>query len=81
MTMKTIAAGTFKTHCLKLMDDVRDKRESIVITKNGTPVAKLVPVPGKAKDILGCMRGAARIVDLVTPLTRPGDWGKDPQLD
>ena len=37
-------AGEFKAKCLKLMNEVRQKREPIVITKRGTPVAKLVPV-------------------------------------
>ena len=33
--MKTMAAGAFKVHCLKVMDEVQKKRETIVITKRG----------------------------------------------
>lgn len=43
-TMKTIAAGRFKDLCLKMLDDVEESRQSVVITKRGRPVAKLVPV-------------------------------------
>ena len=42
--MKTIAAGKFKATCLAIMDEVQARRESVVITKNGKPVAKLIPV-------------------------------------
>ena len=46
MATKTreIPAGEFKTHCLALLDEVRDTREEIIVTKRGKPVAKLVPI-------------------------------------
>jgi len=44
MKTKTIAAGQFKVHCLAIMDEVQAKREAVVITKRGKPVAKLGPV-------------------------------------
>lgn len=58
-----IPAGEFKAKCLKLMDTVSRKREAIVITKRGRPVAKLVPVdePGKPKPLFGYMAGMAEI--------------------
>ena len=42
--MKQMAAGAFKVHCLAVMNEVQSKRESVLITKRGKPVAKLVPV-------------------------------------
>ena len=36
----TIAAGEFKAKCLKLMDEVAEKRKTLVITKRGKPVAQ-----------------------------------------
>ena len=41
--MKTIPAGQFKTHCLSLLKDVAQNRETFVITKYGKPVARLLP--------------------------------------
>ena len=41
--MKKMAAGSFKIHCLAVMDEVQAKRETVVITKRGKPVAKLIP--------------------------------------
>ena len=37
--MKKMAAGSFKVHCLAVMDEVKAKREIVVITKHGKPVA------------------------------------------
>jgi prevent-host-death family protein len=42
--MKTVAAGKFKDLCLKMLDEVEESRQPVVITKRGRPVAKLVPV-------------------------------------
>jgi prevent-host-death family protein len=41
--MKSIAAGKFKNVCLKTLDEVAATKTSVVITKRGRPVAKLVP--------------------------------------
>ena len=42
--MRTMAAGKFKATCLAVMDEVQAKREPVIVTKNGKPVAKLVPL-------------------------------------
>jgi len=45
MVRKTrqIAAGQFKTHILRLLDEVAETGEEIEVTKRGKVVAKLVP--------------------------------------
>ena len=43
-TSREVPAGEFKTKCLALLDEVRDTREEIIVTKRGKPVAKLVPI-------------------------------------
>lgn len=74
--MKKIAAGKFKANCLAIMDEVQSKRESVLITKRGKPVAKLVPVEDKADDIFGFLKGKITITgDIVSPLP-PEDWGE-----
>jgi prevent-host-death family protein len=73
--MKKIAAGKFKTHCLAIMDEVQKKRETVVITKRGKPIAKLAPAETDADDIFGFMKGKISILgDIVSPLP-PEDWG------
>jgi prevent-host-death family protein len=75
--MKTMAAGSFKTHCLAVMDEVQAKREAIVITKHGKPVVKLVPADKGADDIYGFLAGQGAIVgDTVSPAISGGEWGE-----
>ncbi len=64
-----IAAGAFKARCLKLMDEVRNSRVPVVITKRGEAVAKLVPVDDRPPPLFGCLRGSVTIVgDIVAPI-------------
>lgn len=64
-----MAAGEFKSHCLQILDQVRDSRTEVIITKRGKPVAKLVPVdPEEPEPIFGRMRGTVKIHgDIVGP--------------
>ncbi len=74
--MKTMPAGKFKVHCLAVMDEVQSKREAVIITKRGKPVAKLVPVEKEKDDIFGFLKGKGRILgDIVSPLISPDEWG------
>jgi prevent-host-death family protein len=76
MKTKTIPAGKFKVHCLAIMDEVAAKREAVVITKRGKPVAKLVPVEKEKDDIYGFMKGKGKILgDIVSPIISPEEWG------
>jgi prevent-host-death family protein len=66
--MKKMTAIFFKVHCLAIMDEVQAKRETVVITKHGKPVAKLVPADKKKDDIFNFMAGKGTIVgDIVSP--------------
>jgi prevent-host-death family protein len=53
--MKSIAAGKFKDRCLKIVDDVAATRTTVVITKRGRPMAKLVPYvqPARKRSLAG----------------------------
>lgn len=74
--MKTMAAGEFKVHCLKVMDEVQSKRQAVLITKRGKPVAKLVPVEKEKDDIFGFMKGKVKVLgDVVSPVLTPEEWG------
>jgi len=74
--MKKMAAGVFKANCLAVMDEVQAKRETVVITKHGKPVAKLVPVDSQVDDIFGFLRGKIKITgDIVSPALTPEEWG------
>lgn len=74
--MKKVAAGAFKANCLAIMDEVRAKRETVVITKRGKPVAKLVPIEAQSDDLFDSLRGKVTIVgDIVSPALTLKEWG------
>ena len=74
--MKKMAAGIFKAKCLKVLDEVQSRRETVVITKRGKPVAKMVPIRTEKDPIFGYMAGKIRITgDVVGPILTWKEWG------
>lgn len=74
--MKTVAAGKFKETCLRLLDEVGETGEPIVITKRGKAVAQLTAVkPVRADDWRGAMRDRGEIRgDLTAPAVSSDEW-------
>ena len=66
---QTIKASEFKARCLMLMDEVAESGNQIVITKNGSPVSRLVPYRNKPKAPFGRDRDRIRILgDIIEPI-------------
>lgn len=74
--MRTIPAGEFKARCLRIMEEVRTKRVSVLITKKGRPLAKLVPADDDGADeVFGRLQGVLEIAgDVESPVAPPEDW-------
>jgi prevent-host-death family protein len=75
-TMKTMPAGEFKARCLRVMEHVRKYRTSVVITKKGKPVAKLVPPDEPRVDVFGCLADRIELIGDVESSVLPpiGAW-------
>jgi prevent-host-death family protein len=74
--MRRMAAGFFKVHCLAVIDEVQAKRESVLITKHGKPVAKLVPADKNIDDIYDFLGGKGAVTgDVVPPMISEEEWG------
>ena len=68
--MKTVPAAEFKAKCLALMDKVHETGESVVITKHGNPVAKLVPAEREGRNMWGDLARTVKILgDIEAPVT------------
>ena len=67
---KTIKASEFKAKCLALMDEVARTGQGVVITKNGKPVAELVPhKAAKKPELFGIWKNRIKIVgDIIAPI-------------
>ena len=53
MKEHSIQASEFKARCLSLLDDVAASHTSIVITKHGEPVARVVPYAPHRSSTIG----------------------------
>ncbi len=66
---KTMKASECKAKFLGVLDEVASKHERVVVTKNGKPVAEIVPFVEKPKTLRGAMRDSIIILgDLDEPL-------------
>jgi prevent-host-death family protein len=75
--MKKMPAGSFKTNCLAVMDEVQAKHETVVITKRGKPVAKLVPVNTETDEIYNFLVGKGAVAgEIVSPALSREEWGE-----
>ena len=75
--MKTFSAERFEARCLTIIDEVKRRRQSVVITKRGKPVARLLPVDNRRYEVFGCLAGDLEIVgdldaSVVAPSVRKG---------
>lgn len=63
MTIVTIRipAGEFKAKCLALLDEVRDERKELVVTKRGVAVARILPMEPLSVSSGGRMAGTVQI--------------------
>ena len=73
--MRTVKASEFKAKCLKLMDEVAESGEPILITKNGKPVARLTAA--EPKSIFGALKGEITFMgDVISPI-EDQEWTYD----
>ncbi|HET6228462.1 MAG TPA: type II toxin-antitoxin system Phd/YefM family antitoxin [Longimicrobiaceae bacterium] len=71
-----ISAAEFKTHCLRLIEQVRQDRKQVVVTRYGQPVARLVPYDLEPAPVLGHLAGSVTFYgDLVSPIGEEWDAG------
>lgn len=74
--MQRIQISRFKATCLAVLDRVAQTREPVLVTRRGTPIAKIVPpAPNPAASWLGSMKGSVTIHgDIIAPAADPSDW-------
>jgi prevent-host-death family protein len=66
---RRIKASEFKAKCLAIMDEVERTGEGVVITKNGKPVAELVPHRASRPNALGLLKDRLFIAgDIISPI-------------
>ena len=67
--IRRIKASEFKAKCLALMDEVARTGTAVVITKNGKPVAELVPHQSRNPNLRGILKDELFVTgDIVSPI-------------
>ena len=59
---RSVPAGEFKAHCLRLMDDVQETGTAIVVTKHRRPVVRVSPFRDDRPQLVGSCVGQLRII-------------------
>jgi antitoxin (DNA-binding transcriptional repressor) of toxin-antitoxin stability system len=74
--MKTIAITEFKAHCLALLEDIARTGESLLVTKRGKALARVVPsIDGGSLYPQASLAGTVTIVgDVVDPVLPASAW-------
>jgi len=66
---KIMKASEFKAKCLALIDEVANTGRAVVVTKNGKPLADLVPHRSAKKSPFGIWKGKVKITgDIMSPI-------------
>lgn len=69
-----VAASEFKAKCLRLLDRVEAEGETLVITKRGRPVAKIMPVSAPKRILRGSWKGLVTVKGDVVHFDTGQDW-------
>ena len=78
--MRTMAAGEFKAKCLGVIDEVNATGKTVIITKRGKPMARLIPLEEQTpqespESIFGCLRHMGTITgDIVSSEFTDEEW-------
>jgi len=73
--VKTLGVSEFKSHCLALVDDLHRHGGEIVLTRRGSPVAKVVPlVDPRTPPLRGLFKGRLRIHGDIAEVTFADLW-------
>jgi prevent-host-death family protein len=73
---KIMKASECKAKLLAVLDEVAATGESVTVTKNGKPVAQIVPAVEKPKVIFGALKGSVKIIGDIVSAQEP-DWDED----
>jgi prevent-host-death family protein len=60
---KTVPATEFKAHCLALLEEVRETRQSLLVTRHGKPVVEISPYVPKDRGRVNPLKGSILFQD------------------
>ena len=72
---RTIPISQFRDQCLRLMDEINETGDALIVTKHGRPITIVGPARRDKGSLWGFMKGTTRILgDIDSPAIPPDDW-------
>jgi prevent-host-death family protein len=73
--MKRIPASKLKARCYAVLTNVERTGQPVIVTKDGKPMVKIVPIEPDADDLFGFMAGEFKIAgDIESPVVPLKQW-------
>ncbi len=73
--MQTITLNDFNSQCLAFIEQLANTKETITLTKQGKPIAKISPVVEETNDIIGLFKDEITINgDITKPVLTEQEW-------
>lgn len=71
---KKIGVSDFKARCLRFLEQTRTRGSSWTITKQGEPIARVIPVRRQTGSRRGLLKGLGTITDDIVTWSSTGLW-------
>ncbi|MBS0613095.1 MAG: type II toxin-antitoxin system Phd/YefM family antitoxin [Proteobacteria bacterium] len=73
-TTKFVAATEFKAHCLALLEEVRQTRQRLLVTRHGKPVVEISPYKAGSSEQPNPLKGSILFEgDVLSPIAEKWD--------
>ena len=70
----TVSVTDFKAKCPGFFQEVKTHGKEFTITKQGEPIAKVIPFKTKWTSLRGCLKGLATIKGDIVNFDTSADW-------
>lgn len=77
MSARQVSAAEFKAKCLRIIQEMGNDGQAVVVTRRGRPVAVVSPLPAAhdSEPFIGMLRGTVLAYDEpFAPAASPEDW-------
>jgi len=71
--MEKIPISLFKAKCLRILQEVHDKKKRVIVTKRGTPLVEIVPTDEEADKKIPLRDTVLYMGDIISPVAEE-DW-------
>lgn len=74
MKQQTLPISEFKARCLRLLEELAERGETIVVTKHGKPIAKVTPFRSASLPLKGRWAGQAKTTGDIVYFDTSSEW-------